>query len=138
MIRAWCAALAIAIAGTANSWAAPQGGSAAALRASYTALQPELERSPFGKPLYLVSTETGDRLKGDIHALIEQPFEKVRSGLSSVQSWCDVLLLHPNISDCHASSDGKSITLSVGRQGTPAEFAFDLAASRSDYFDVRL
>jgi hypothetical protein len=136
MIRKLCAAAAVVVFGTATSLAAPPVGTAAALRASYAALQPKLEQSPFGKPLHLVSSESRDRLKGDIHAVVEQPFEKVRSGLSGAQSWCDLLLLHPNVTNCRVN--GKTIALSIGKQGTPAAFAFDVTASTADYLDVQL
>jgi len=138
-MRTLCAALALAMIGLASSIAAPlQDGSAVALRSSYATLQEKLEQSPFGKPINLVSSESKDRLKGDIHAVVEQPFEKVRGALGTVQNWCDLLVLHPNVSNCRAAPDGKSITVYIGKRGTPAEFVFDVAASGGDYLSVQL
>lgn len=134
-----CAAVFIALIASSVGFAAPAGtGSSAALRASYAQLQPKLEHSPFGKPLDLVSTQTRDALKGDIHAVIDQPFEKVRAGLDGVQNWCDILILHPNITNCRTANADDSITIYVGKRQTPAEFAYKLAASDADYLHVQL
>lgn len=120
-------------------------GSATSLRASYAALRAQLEQSPFGKPLHLESTQSSDNLKGDIHALIDQPFETVRSGLRAAQSWCHILILHPNITNCRLSggdaamSDTNAfITVYIGKRGTPVAFSYDVAAAASDYLNVQL
>ena len=132
------AALAIALSSTIASSAVPDAGSAAALRADYATLKPELEASAFGKPLHLVSKQARDRVEGDIHAVIDQPFDTVRSALSDVRSWCDILIVHPNVTSCRAASDGKSIAVGVGKQATPAAFSFGVASADPDYLDVQL
>jgi hypothetical protein len=128
-------------AGAANDAGGNVSGSAAALQARHGALRAKLERSPFGKPLHLESTEADDRLQGDIHAVVEQPFERVRTGLGDVRNWCDILVLHPNITGCSATAAGGSngrVTIEVGRQGTPVEFVFRLRANDADYMHARL
>src|SRR5687767_11064902 len=73
--------LILCVIGAAGAMAA-DGGSAAALRASYAAQRAEIEKNQFGKPLHLQSRQTSNTLQGDIHALIDQPFDKVQAALA--------------------------------------------------------
>src|SRR4029078_11065405 len=110
---------------------AQTGNSPAALRESYSTLRKDLDNSPFKRPLRLVSTEASGTLKGDINAVLPQSFERVRTGLSEVKSWCEIMLLDPNIYDCRPGTRGpQSFTIAVGRAGTPAEFAFRVVSSQ--------
>src|ERR1043165_5090501 len=73
---------------------ADDAGSASALRATYAKHRADMEQAKFGVPLHLESAQTSDSLKGDIHALLDQPFDKVQSALASPDHWCDILILH--------------------------------------------
>ena len=89
--------------GTARAvWAAST--SATALGARYTSLEPALRHTPFNRPLVLDSTETPDRINGEIHAVIEQPFAATVAGLNDPSHWCDLLLLHMNTKFCQAKN----------------------------------
>lgn len=136
-IRQLCAVVALVLASTVAP-AFADTGSAAALRASYSSIKAELEHSAFGKPVHLASKQTRDRAEGDIHAVIDQPFDAVSGALSNVRSWCDILIIHPNVTSCRAAPDGKSLTIGVGKQSTPAAFSFDVASADADYLDVQL
>lgn len=134
--------LVIAIAAVVTSaslpaaWAQP-AGSAAAIRATYARLRSELDASPFGKPLTLTSKVASDRLEGNIHAVLDQPFERVRAGLGSIRGWCDLLILHPNITNCRVGS-GSEITMYVGKSQAPVAFSYEAVANAADYLRVRL
>jgi hypothetical protein len=117
-------------------------GSAVALRASYARLADRLAASPFGAPLHLESTDAADELTGEVTARLDHPFERVRTALRRPQSWCDILLLHPNVTGCRlgaAAADGEaSLTVEIGRMHEPATFAYRVAKADADYLDVRL
>ena len=119
---------------------ATHAGAAAALRASYEARRAEIEKNQFGVRLHLESKQTSNRLQGDIHALIDQPFDKVSAALADPKHWCDILILHPNVKRCllnavHASDP--SLVVNVGSKELPVRFSYE-AASAADYLDVRL
>src|SRR5690348_4878314 len=107
---------------------AQDAGSAAALKASYAGLRARIDQSPFGKPLHLESSEGSDRLKGDIHAAVPQPFERVRAAMQDAHGWCDAFILHPNITGCRVASgvagQVASIVVTVSRHETPIELSF--------------
>jgi hypothetical protein len=118
-------------------------GSAAALRESYARLRDDMAHSVFGQPMTLESAETGDMFTGNVHAIIDHPYARVRTALTHTASWCDILILHPNVMGCRhrdpLTPGGEGgIALSIGKAGQPAEFAYHVEADRSDYLDVRL
>jgi hypothetical protein len=133
--------LILCVVGAAAAIAA-DAGSAAALRASYAAQRAEIEKNKFGKPLHLQSTQTANRLQGDIHALIDQPFDKVQAALADLKNWCDILILHPNVKRCRLNAvdagGEPSMTVHLGRSELPVQFSYKAAAKTADYLDVRL
>lgn len=90
----------------------PQG--ATELRAKYTELRPSLEKNQFGRPVHLDSVESSGTLKGEVHAVLAHPFGKVRDGLASAKSWCDILTLPFNVKRCESTSPD-SLALYIGR-----------------------
>ncbi|MEP7206165.1 MAG: hypothetical protein ABI920_04440 [Casimicrobiaceae bacterium] len=133
---------ALAGAATANGPTESMLGSAPSLRASYEANRGELEQSAFGKPIRLESVQTADRLKGDIYAIVDQPFDTVRSGLRDVHHWCDILILHPNVTNCSArpgtASAPSTVRIELGRTGTPVAFTYRAPAADAGYLHVAL
>lgn len=133
--------LVLFVIGTAAAMAG-ESVSSAALRAAYATYRTDIEKSKFGKPLYLESKQTPNALQGDIYALIDQPFAKVQAALADPSSWCDILILHPNVKECRsnakASGGEPSMTVKLGRAELPVQFAYRAAASTADYLDVRL
>jgi hypothetical protein len=91
----------------------PRPVSAAALKQKHAALSERMSASSFGRPLVLDSTDAGGNLRGDVHAVIEQPFRKVQA-LAAAQDWCDVLVLPFNVQKCEAKGDGLSVY--IGRK----------------------
>jgi hypothetical protein len=138
----WALGLLALLVGTAAADAQTQeAGSASALRAAYASRQGDIAGGKKDLPLSVRSSQTDDALQGDIHALIDQPFSKVREALSQPRNWCEVLILHPNVKDCrqgNGAAGAPSLALSLGRSEVPAQFTWRVASSTSDYLDIRL
>ncbi|GAC1628994.1 MAG: hypothetical protein NVS9B10_19590 [Nevskia sp.] len=120
---------------------------AAALLAKHAALAPALDDNPFKRPLHLESNQTGSRLRGEIHAVVEHPFAAVDEALDGPKHWCEVLILQINSKYCHIDGSGEAarLTLDVGRKDDPADargyrlvFAYRVIETSPDYFAVRL
>jgi hypothetical protein len=100
--------------GLAVAAAEPPAGDAGGLQRKYGELREELERSPFGRPLHLDSSEGEGTLRGDVHARVRHPFPKVRDSLAEAGQWCDVLTLPFNVQKCEARGDAVSVY--IGRK----------------------
>lgn len=120
---------------------------AQALLVRHAELREQLASNPFGRPLYLQSSEEGDQLKGEIYAQLEQPFAVAAPALQSMAQWCQVLILHLNVKGCRPSSAGSVATLHVdiGRKyeqplanAYPFAFTYRANARGSDTLQVRL
>ena len=116
---------------------------ALALRERHTQLAPQLQHSPFQKPLQLESSETSTQLQGGIDAVMLQPFALVREQLQRPAAWCEILMLHINTKQC--TNDGNSLAVHIGRKhDQPLESAYRVAftlqpqAASSGYLDMRL
>lgn len=122
--------------------AAADSSAAASLRSAYAELQPRFHDNAFGRPLHLDSREAPSELKGDIHAVVEHPFARVRESLSHAEGWCDVLILPFNTKRCEAAGrDPALLIVHVGRKSDQpldrtvrVDFPFRLMASGPDYF----
>ncbi|NKF23904.1 hypothetical protein [Solimonas marina] len=137
-----CAIIALAIiAGvvstSSRSADATPGDFVAATQAAYVDARPQLENSPFHRPLSIDSEQSGARLTGSIEARLDAPFADVAKSLSDADGWCRIMLLMPNIADCHGTADRYAHALSVGlvrkfddapRAATPVRFSFDVDA----------
>jgi hypothetical protein len=117
---------------------------AAALRARHDALRASLASSPFQRPLLLQATDGDDGLKGEVYAVIDQPFGVAGPALQDKARWCDVLILHLNVKQCRAVA-GDKVTLVVGRKfeqpegaGKSVDFAFRVASAAPDYVRVQM
>lgn len=125
LARLACAALAAALAGPALAQDSPD---AASLRAKHDEIRAQLERNEFGRPLYLVSSQDGDRMRGEVYAVVDYPFAQV-AGLQNPATWCDVLILPFNTKHCYAAgrANDMHLRLRIGRKADqPAEQAFAL------------
>ena len=124
-----------------------QAQDASALRARHSALQSKLASSPFGRPLQVESSAAGGVHKGEVHAVIDQPYAVVAAALARPAHWCDILTLQVNIKRCQASSEGAGQALAAFITKKPRDplssahridFRFDVAAKRADYLQVAL
>ena len=120
---------------------------AAALRSRHAALREGLAHNAFGRPLVLNSTESSGQFRGEVFAVVSQPFGDVGPALQSMDHWCDVLMLHLNVKACRGQVSGAASTLSlaVGRkfdqplgEAFQIDFAYRVAATQADYLQVGL
>ena len=137
------AALLLVASLTAPAWAAAPD----ALRARFASLRDAGTGQLLDQSIYLRSTESPDRMQGEVHALIEQPFEQVRQQLSQAAQWCDVLILHINVKYCRAqrTSAGEELVSGVGRKFDQplaevhwVRFGFRVVTDRSDHLLTEL
>lgn len=119
---------------------------AQALKARYLALREQLADNPYQRPLYIESSETSDRLAGEIYALVEQPFAMLSSALLGIDHWCDILILHLNVKSCRASSSASdTLSLNIGRKFEQPladtyqiDFLYRVVVDTPDYLQVML
>ena len=70
-----------------------QAQDAAALRAHHAVLKELLANNPFGRPLHVESSASGGAHKGQIYAVVAQPYPVVASALARREGWCRILTL---------------------------------------------
>lgn len=123
------------------------GQDATTLRARHTALRDRLADNQFRRPLVLESILTDSALKGDVYAVVAQPYSIVGQALQGTNRWCDILILHLNVKNCSArgSGAGSILNVAVGRKfdqpladAYRIDFAYRVVASRPDYLAVQL
>jgi hypothetical protein len=140
--RTLCAVVLCALAA-----ALAQAQDAASLHARHATLREALSHNAFDRPLVLESSEVASTLKGDVYAQVDRPFAQLATALEGVDHWCDILMLHLNVKQCHASRPGPSATLGlvVGRKfdqpladAFRIEFAYKVAARQADYMQALL
>ena len=133
--------------GLSLGMAPAQAQDAGALRAKHDSLRDKLASSPFKRPLVLESTQTSGDLKGDVYAIVDQPFSVVGPALQNMDPWCDLLILHLNVKNC--STAGKApnevLSLAVGRKfdqplddAYRVDFKYSAAAAGADYLKVQM
>jgi hypothetical protein len=117
--------------------------SAAALRATYASIAGRLANSPFGRPLALESTQSGNLVQGAAYAVVDHPFTELRDGLRGPRQWCGLLILHLNVKDCRAAPEGGGLALFIGRKrpeppqhAQRLDFAYRAVADAPDYVET--
>jgi len=137
------AALVLAVA----SLSPAQAQDAGALRAKHDSLVERLANNPFQRPLVLESTQASGDLKGDVYAVVDQPFGVVGPALQGMAHWCELLILHLNVKNCSFAGKPPSEVLSlvVGRkfdqpldEGYKVEFNYAMPAAGADYLRVQM
>jgi hypothetical protein len=145
-MRRLLAILLAAIPGLASAVPADTA-SGAALRAHYEEMKDKIANNAFGRPLYLVSDEGANQLRGDVYALVNHPFVQVDRGFREASNWCDVLILPFNTKHCYAApGDGATkLTVRIGRkadqppeQAYPIPFTYRVAERTLDYLRIVL
>ena len=118
------------------------GQDAGALRKRHADLSGQLADNPFGRPLYVESSTSGGAHKGEVYAVIEEPFDVVASALARSEAWCDILKLQVNVKRCSASDS--SLAAMVTRKPRDSvddayrvDFRYDVDAA-DDYLRVTL
>ena len=115
------------------------------LRATYAEMGDKLGNDVFREPLQLQSTESGNRVAGDIYARMNYPYATVAAALKHADNWCDVVILHLNTKYCRAAPSGNALSMGVGSKTPEApekasrlDFAFNLGAQSADYMQASL
>jgi hypothetical protein len=116
------------------------------LRERFAALQTQADRNPLGPRLYLQSSESDNRLQGEVFALVDHPYDVVRAALSRADAWCGILILHLNVKYCRAGGGpAPALDMAVGRKFDQPlrdaywlRLAYRVAVSREDYLQVVL
>jgi len=125
----------------------PALADAGTLRARHVELQEQLRSNHFQRAMHIDSTESAKALQGDVYAVLDHSFEKVKGALSEPGPWCDIMILPFNTKYCHAidKPGEERLVVRIGRKvDQPVEQAFRLdlqfrnLASSADYFESRL
>ena len=147
---AWAVLLAGgSIASVAHSAALAVQPDAAAnlLRDKHTVLAHALANNVYGRPLYLDSLQTSNRVTGNAFAVLNAPFAVVSSSLKNPQRVCDIIILHINTKYCRPALDTSPSALMVNfgkKTAQPLndtfalEFAMSSSALTPGYLQVQL
>lgn len=113
------------------------------LRGRHAELKDQLRNNTYGRPLVIDSKEASNSLQGDVYAVLDHPFERVKESLQDPDAWCAIMLLPFNTKACQAT--GSRLAMRIGRkpdqpvdQAYRIDFAFQNAAATADYFEARL
>ena len=127
--------------------AAADADPATALRERHAALRDVLAKNAFQRPIALESTQASGQLKGEIHAVVEYPFETVSSALKGSANWCDIMILHLNTKDCRPTANAapSGMQVRIGKkydqpleEAFLVEFSYRLVASTPELLQVQL
>lgn len=120
---------------------------AAALMQKNHDLKSQLAGSPFRRPLVLESSESSNRVDGNVYAVLESPFAAVSRTLKSPEQWCEVMILHINTKYCRPDGTAAPtrFKVSIGKK-TPQSlsdafalnFGYEIASASSSYLSVLL
>ena len=120
---------------------------AATLRAKHDSLRSALASNPFQRPLVLESVQNANDLRGEVYAVVDQPFNVVGPALQGMDHWCDLLILHLNVKNCSFAGKppAEVLSLVVGRKfdqplddGYKVDFTYATPASTPDYLRVQM
>ncbi|CAM5797006.1 hypothetical protein [Rhizobacter fulvus] len=120
---------------------------AAGLKARHDSLKEKLANNPFQRPLVLESAQSSGDLKGDVYAVVDQPFTLVGPALQGMDHWCDLLILHLNVKGCTFTGKppAEVLSLVVGRKfdqplddGYKVAFNYTMPAASADYLRVQM
>ncbi len=143
----WPKAMALALGLLLASACASAQVGPSALRASFAAVRDDPALDIFGRPLYLQSVEAADSVQGDIHAVLDFPYDEVRQALTKPEDWCRILILHLNVHYCRPSGAAprQMLTVGVGRKVDQpladlhwVDFSHRVGSSADDYLTVEL
>lgn len=124
-----------------------QEGSAQALTLQYQRLHQQLGSSVLGVPAAINSFDQEDQLNGEVYALLEKPFGSLKQHMVLPSQWCQMILLHLNISACtSAQTAGQDwITFYSGGKANvllekayPLRFHFQVSDASPAHMEVQL
>jgi hypothetical protein len=113
----------------------------------HAALKDQLANNPYGRPLYLDSVQTSNRVTGNAYAVLDAPFSLVSSSFKNPKRLCDLIILHINTKYCRPTLDASPSVLMVnfGKKTAQTlsdtfalEFAMTTQAATQNYLQVQL
>lgn len=93
------------------------------------------------------SRDDGERVVGEIYAVLPQSFESSAAVLKDPSSWCEILMLHLDTKECRVTRDASGPIVQAGvvtHYDQPAssayhvQFHYRLARETADYLEARL
>jgi len=123
------------------------GHGEALLSETYHRNTARLDKNSFGLPLFLDSSELGDRVKVDVCGVFDHTFGDVLKLLRVPANWCDIVSLNPNVKACTYGElpNAWLLTFYVGRKSyQPPEkvqqvkYHYHNSEHRPGYLDVAL
>jgi len=133
-------------AGPASAAAKIQQGETA-MQEVYLRSTARLESSSFGLPLFLDSSEKGDRIHVDVYGIFKYPFNSVVNVLKVPANWCDIVALHPNVKACtYGNEPGDGLlTFYIGKkeyqspeESRPVVYHYRNVVQQKGYLDIIL
>lgn len=124
-----------------------QDGSAQALTQQYQGMRQQLDSSALGVPVAIHSSEQEEQLHGEVFALLDKPFGSLQQHMVLPSQWCQMILLHLNISACTSEqaagqdwitfySGGKANVLL--EKAYPLRFQFQVSDASPAHMEVQL
>lgn len=114
------------------------------LRARHAGLREQLGNNSFGRQLVIDSAEGSNTLQGDVYAVLDHPFDKVKSALQDARAWCDIMLLPFNTKACQPNG-GQRLAVRIARkpdqpadQAYRLDFGFRNVEASPDFLETRL
>jgi hypothetical protein len=85
---------------------------------TYHRVETGMEKSTFGFPLHLESSEQNNRVQVDVYGIFDYPFDSVVNVLEVPSNWCAIVSLHPNVKACtyEQLNDAWLLTFYIGRK----------------------
>jgi hypothetical protein len=116
---------------------------ATSLRDKHTQLQSQLASNDYKRPIVIDSKQGSNDLQGEVYAVLQQPFARVATELSSADNWCDVMMLPQNVKGCQSSPE--RLQVHIGRKhdqplkdAVAVDFAYRVSAKNNDFLQVQL
>lgn len=116
---------------------------ATAMHDRYSTLTDKLASNVFQRPLDLEAAQSSGDLKGDVYARVDYAYGAVLPALTSIDHWCDILILHLNVKQCRTAPG--QLVLNVGRKFDQPladtyklDFVHKVVAAQPDYLQVQL
>lgn len=125
------------------SYAAMAAGTTEGLRAKHAELRAALASNAFGRPLHLDSTESPDRLQGELHAVLDHPFSRLADALGKPSAWCGILVLPLHVRSCDAGTGNLALDV-ASKLGADAgnsarlQLAFKVTSRTKDFLAIQL
>jgi hypothetical protein len=128
-----------------SAFAQPSPGDA--LRVRFETVREQGTGKMVDRAVYLLSTESADRMQGDVYARVDRPFDGLRQVLVRAEAWCDILILHINTQYCRVSRNAGKVELltGVGRKVEQAladvywlRFDYRVISAAEDHLEIAL